>query len=50
MKHFVKPFKTNSKKAFAVQKYGFPLEYVKQTVELNECNFCTTVYYLENKD
>ena len=45
-----KGFKTNTKKAFNVQKYGFPLEYVKKTVEKNECNFCTTVYYLENKD
>ena len=43
-------FKTNTKKAFNVQKYGFPLGYVKDTVEKNDCNFCTTVYYLENKD
>ena len=45
-----KTFKTNTKKAFNVQKYGFPLEYVKKTVEKNECHFCKTVYYLENKD
>lgn len=50
MKNFTKPYKTNTKKAFKVQKYGFPLGYVKETVEKNECNFCTTVYYLENKD
>ena len=50
LNHFIRHYETNSKKAFKVQQYGFPLEYVKKTVKANDCNFCTTVYYLENKD
>jgi hypothetical protein len=49
-KELLKTFKVSNKRAFNVQKYGFPIEYVKRTLEKNECNFCSTVYYLEEKD
>ena len=43
-------FKLNKTIAFKLQKFGYPYNYIKKCLKANECNYCTTAYYLLCKD
>lgn len=49
-KEFNSDFRFSKKAAYLVQRFGFPMMYVKDQMEKNATNFCTTVYYLMIKD
>jgi len=49
-KAFKPDFKYSKKTAFLVQRFGFPMTYTQKVLNENMNNFCSTVYYLVQKD